>query len=341
MKRMYCGIAAAMALCVMLSACSGTATTSDTPESSSVSSSDSTSAENGADAESPESTDSSEETSSDNTANEELYLKSKIESSRGDVLMALSYRYDENGRQVEVVEERPSLDSVTTTVTTYDEKGQVLLEERTSTMESYNYKAEYTRDEHGNPTQVIRTGSDGSQSVYVYENEYDDQGRLIKATEYDGEEVSEYTEYEYDDTHELPVKEVYTIGSILYSTTVRDFDSMAAEGLYVETISYPRTAAGEPGEEIFHYRVSDGLMVYSYRKLSSNVPDELTYEYDEYGNQTSVEGVQSAYDVHNTTEYTYDEAGRVLSSKCTSNNGTALESWTYEYAPLSELLYTE
>lgn len=341
MKKIFTSIAAAMALCVLLSACGGTPATSGTPESSSTSSVESSS-ESSSVSEDADSSDpaESQETTSGNAANEELYLKSKTESNGGDVILTMSYRYDESGREVESVEEYSNQDS-TTTVTTYDEKGQIASEETTSTVESYNFKADYVRDEYGNPTQVTRTRADGSQSVLVYENEYDEQGRLTKVTGYDGDKVSECTEYEYDDTHELPVKEVYTLRSILYSTTVRDFDSMAAEGLYVETISYPRTGTGEPGEEIFHYRVSDGLMVYSYRALSSNTPDELTYEYDEYGNQTSVEGIQSAREVHNVTKYTYDDAGHLLSSQCTSNNGTALGSWTYEYAPLSELLYTE
>lgn len=338
MKRMYSGIAAAVALCVMLSACGGTPAASGAAGSSSVSDPGSVSA--GDSAASSQPADSGEEASSGSAANEELYLKSKTESSRSGVLMALSYRYDENGRQVESVEERPGQETVTT-VFTYDENGRIIAEERTSTEGTYNYKAEFTLDEHGNPVQITRTRGDGSQSVSPCENEYDDQGRLIKATEYDGDEVSECTEYEYDDTHELPVKEVYTLASTLYSTTVRDFDSMAAEGLYVETISYPRTAAGQPGEKICHYRVSDGLMVYSYDTTTGNKPDELTYEYDEHGNQTSVAGVRSAREIHDTIEYTYDDAGRVLSSQRTSNNGSALESWAYEYAPLSELLYGE
>ncbi len=338
MKRMYFGIAVAVALCVMLSACGNTPVASDSAESSSVSDSDSVSTSDGL--ASSESADSGDGDSSDGATSEVLYLKSETESNRNGVLMVLSYRYDENGRRVESVEERPGQDTVTT-VFTYDKNGWVIAEERTSTQESYNYKAEFTLDEHGNPIQIIRTRADGSQSVFSCENEYDDQGRLIKATEYDGDEVSECTEYEYSDTYELPVKEVYTIGTTLYSTTVRDFDSMAEEGLYVETINYPRTATGQPGEKICHYRISDGLIVYSYDATTGNKPDELTYEYDEHGNQTSVAGVRSARDIHDTTEYTYDEAGHVLSSQKTSNNGSPLESWAYEYAPLDELLYVK
>ena len=169
----------------------------------------------------------------------------------------------------------------------------------------------------------------GSDEGVVTIHKYDDQGRVVTEKGYvigDGEEVLDHTtEYTYDDAHEMPIKEVVT-NDYGIETTERDFDSMAADGLYVETITE------DVSEEkiISNIRAEDGQTVY-YNGQGS----EVYTEYDEHGNTISMSGKDATMgNFVQTYVNEYDEEGNLLSVK-TTYNGDDGYSMAYTYAPLT------
>ena len=94
--------------------------------------------------------------------------------------------------------------------TEYDTAGNVLKDvnyygtEEASYMDveagGISYWEEYTYDEDGNKTADITYDADGNiinQIAYTVEEELDEEGRLIKSTRYENEDVISWTEYEY------------------------------------------------------------------------------------------------------------------------------------------------
>lgn len=178
---------------------------------------------------------------------------------------------------------------------------------------------------------IERDDEDGN-AIVKYQYTYDDDGRKMSEESYvvsDGEQYLNYsTTYTYDDTHELPITEVITNDNGVQTTT-RDFDTMAANDLYVETIS-------EDGADdiVYHKRMSDNQTVY-YNGQGS----EITTEYDEHGNITKQAGKDATMgNFEQTFENTYDSNGNLQSVK-TTYNGDEGYSIEYTYATLGDASY--
>lgn len=324
-KKLICP-AAALAACLLLTACGGAASGSG----SSSASGSSQPASEPASVSSP---------ASESTDSGKLYLKSVTTARRGETAQVISYRYDKNGVRIETVDDNIAVSVKTTTVVTLNEEGLMASEDVQSPNEGYTYRHDYLYDDHGNVTETTLTMGD-TLIVYNDEYEYDDQGRVTKHSLFIDGDPDESIEYEYDDTHELAVTERHYNGTgELMQTIVRDFDSKAAEGLYVETTTVHQTPMGEARDKVCHYRLDDGLLVYMNDTTSNNSLNELTYEYDDYGNMISCVGTDAGWEVERIYEYTYDEAGNILTCLMFSK-GTEAQQDTYEYAPLSEVLYT-
>lgn len=234
------------------------------------------------------------------------------------------HKYDDQGREVYTHQIDHENNSEMVTYNELDEAGNVVKALYYSDGQLANTTVS-TYDEHNN----VLTKGDGDGNINTrYEYEYDDQGRVVTEKGYvigDGEEVLDHTtEYTYDDAHEMPIKEVVT-NDYGIETTERDFDSMAADGLYVETITE------DISEEkiISNIRVEDGQTVY-YNGQGS----EVYTEYDEHGNTISMSGKDATMgNFVQTYVNEYDEEGNLLTVK-TTYNGDDGYSMAYTYAPL-------
>lgn len=267
-----------------------------------------------------------ESTVADTKVEGPLYMASETMTYPGsDEGVVTIHKYDDQGREVYTHQIDHENKSEMVTYNELDEAGNVVKALYYSDGKLANTTVS-TYDEHNN----VLTKGDGDGNIYTrYEYEYDDQGRVVTEKSYvigDGEEVLDHTtEYTYDDTHELPVKEVVT-NDYGVETTERDFDSMAADGLYVETI----TEDISEDKIISNIRIEDGQTVY-YNGQGS----EVYTEYDEHGNTISMKGKDATMgNFEQGYANEYDEEGNLLTVK-TTYNGDDGYSMAYTYAPLA------
>lgn len=299
--------------------------------------------------EKPESTASSEATSvaTSEQATSEIATEEQAETGTGDLLVATetmkysaddadgvvtTHKYNENGIEVFTEQVDAANDMDTITVNTVDDNGNII-----DTVSYANgiksNEMVYTYDDHNNLlTRADETGEVFSENEYVY----DDAGRITTKTGYvysDGEKTQDHViEYTYDDTHDLAVKEVVT-NAYGTETTDRDFDTMAADDLYIETVTTSMDGA-EDEVLVYHKRVADDKTTYYMGEGS-----EVNTEYDEYGNMTKQAGKDANMgNFEQTFENGYDENGNLISVKSMYNGdeGYSIE-YTYDYQ--SNLIY--
>lgn len=239
------------------------------------------------------------------------------------------HKYDEDGNEVFTREIDKMSDMDTVTINELDEDGNVVKITSYVNGEQNNL---YTQvfDDHGN--MIERDDEDGN-AIVQYQYTYDDNGRMMSEESYvisDGKQYPNYsTTYTYDDTHELPITEVITNDNGVQTTT-RDFDTMATDDLYIETIC-------EDGADdvVYHKRVSDDKTVY----YNDGKGSEVTTEYDEHGNVTKQAGKDATMgNFEQTFENTYDDNGNMLSVK-TTYNGDDGYFIDYTYAALTDASY--
>lgn len=245
-----------------------------------------------------------------------------------------THKYNEDGVEVFTKKVDAANDMTTITVNTLDENGNII----DTVSYSNGVKSSemvFTYDDHDNLlTRADETGKVFSENEYVY----DDAGRITSETGYfyNGDEKTQdhVIEYTYDDTHDLAVKEVVT-NQYGVETTERDFDTLAADDEYIETI----TTSIEDSEEeddviVYHKRVADDNTTYYLGEGS-----EVTTEYDEHGNMTKQSGKDALMgNFEQTFENSYDENGNLVSIKSMYNGdeGYVIE-YTYDYQ--SNLVY--
>lgn len=243
-----------------------------------------------------------------------------------------THKYNEDGVEVFTKKVDAANDMTTITVNTLDENGNIV-----DTV-SYSNGAKssemmFTYDDHDNLlTRADETGKVFSESEYVY----DDAGRITSETGYfyNGDEKTQdhVTEYTYDDTHDLAVKEVVT-NQYGVETTERDFDTLAADDEYIETVT-TSTEDSEDDVIVYHKRVADDNTTYYLGEGS-----EVTTEYDEHGNMTKQSGKDATMgNFEQTFENSYDKNGNLVSIKSMYNgdDGYVIE-YTYDYQ--SNLVY--
>lgn len=245
-----------------------------------------------------------------------------------------THKYNEDGVEVFTKKVDTANDMTTITVNTLDENGNIV-DTVSYTDGVKSSEMMFTYDDHDNLlTRADETGKVFSENEYVY----DDAGRITSKTGYfyNGDEKTQdhVIEYTYDDTHDLAVKEVVT-NQYGVETTERDFDTLAADDEYIETI----TTSTEDSEEeddviVYHKRVADDNTTYYLGKGS-----EVTTEYDEHGNMTKQAGKDALMgNFEQTFENGYDENGNLVSIKSMYNGdeGYTIE-YTYDYQ--SNLVY--
>lgn len=245
-----------------------------------------------------------------------------------------THKYNEDGVEVFTKKVDAANDMTTITVNTLDENGNII-DTVVYTDGEKSSEMVFTYDDHDNLlTRADETGKVFSENEYVY----DDAGRITSKTGYfyNGDEKTQdhVIEYTYDDTHDLAVKEVVT-NQYGVETTERDFDTLAADDEYIETI----TTSTEDSEEeddviVYHKRVADDNTTYYLGEGS-----EVTTEYDEHGNMTKQAGKDALMgNFEQTFENGYDENGNLVSIKSVYNGdeGYVIE-YTYDYQ--SNLVY--
>ena len=239
------------------------------------------------------------------------------------------HKYDKNGNEVFRREIDKMSDMDTVTIRELDEDGNAVKIVSYVNGEQNNLYTQVFND-HGD---MIERDDENGNAIVQYQYTYDDDGRMMSEESYvisDGEQYLNYsTTYTYDDTHELPITEVVTNDNGVQTTT-RDFDTMAADDLYVETIS-------EDGAEdvVYHKRVSDDKTVY----YNDGKGSEVTTEYDENGNMTKQAGKDATMgNFEQTFENTYDDNGNCVSMK-TTYNGDDGYFIDYTYAALTDASY--
>lgn len=238
------------------------------------------------------------------------------------------HKYDENGNEVYTREIDKMSDMDTVNINELDENGNVV---KIVSYVNGEKNILYTQVFNDHNDIIERDDEDGN-AIVQYQYTYDDNGRKMSEESYvvsNGEQYLNYsTTYTYDDTHELPITEVITNDNGVQTTT-RDFDTMAANDLYVETIS-------EDGADdiVYHKRMSDNQTVY-YNGQGS----EITTEYDEHGNITKQAGKDATMgNFEQTFENTYDSNGNLQFVK-TTYNGDEGYSIEYTYATLGDASY--
>ena len=243
-----------------------------------------------------------------------------------------THKYNEDGVEVFTKKVDAANDMTTITVNTLDENGNIVDTVSYSNGEKSSEMV-FTYDDHDNLlTRADETGKVFSESEYVY----DDAGRITSETGYfyNGDEKTQdhVIEYTYDDTHDLAVKEVVT-NQYGVETTERDFDTLAADDEYIETVT-TSTEDSEDDVIVYHKRVADNNTTYYLGEGS-----EVTTEYDEHGNMTKQSGKDALMgNFEQTFENGYDKNGNLVSIKSMYNGdeGYTIE-YTYDYQ--SNLVY--
>lgn len=243
-----------------------------------------------------------------------------------------THKYNEDGVEVFTKKVDAANDMTTITVNTLDENGNIV-DTVSYTDGVKSSEMVFTYDDHDNLlTRADETGKVFSENEYVY----DDAGRITSEAGYfyNGDEKTQdhVIEYTYDDTHDLAVKEVVT-NQYGVETTERDFDTLAADDEYIETIT-TSTEDSEDDVIVYHKRVADNNTTYYLGEGS-----EVTTEYDEHGNMTKQSGKDAMMgNFEQTFENGYDENGNLVSIKSMYNGdeGYTIE-YTYDYQ--SNLVY--
>lgn len=289
--------------------------------------------------EKPQSVASSEVTveATSETATSEVATEEQAVTGTGDLLMATetmrysaddvdgvvtTHKYNEDGIEVFTEKVDAANDMTTITVNTLDENGNIV-DTVSYTNGVKSTEMVYTYDDHNNLlTRADETGKVFSESEYVY----NDAGRITSETGYfyNGDEKTQdhVTEYTYDDTHDMAVKEVVT-NQYGVETTDRDFDTLAADNEYIETVT-TSTEGSEDEVIVYHKRVADDKTTYYLGDGS-----EVNTEYDDYGNVTKQAGKDAMMgNFEQTFENGYNENGNLVSVK-TMYNGD--EGYTIEY----------
>lgn len=243
-----------------------------------------------------------------------------------------THKYNEDGVEVFTKKVDAANDMTTITVNTLDENGNIV-DTVSYTDGVKSSEMVFTYDDHDNLlTRADETGKVFSENEYVY----DDAGRITSETGYfyNGDEKTQdhVIEYTYDDAHDLAVKEVVT-NQYGVETTERDFDTLAADDEYIETIT-TSTEDSEDDVIVYHKRVADDNTTYYLGEGS-----EVTTEYDEHGNMIKQSGKDALMgNFEQTFENGYDENGNLVSIKSMYNGdeGYTIE-YTYDYQ--SNLVY--
>jgi hypothetical protein len=217
-----------------------------------------------------------------------------------------TYEYDQNGNKIKGT----CTDEDGTTVTTYEYNTDNNLIHEIEYDEDGQVVSEDTYDSYGNWTSSKYNGEYFS-SDRTYENEYDDNGNLVKCTEYNLGEIYDYIVYTYDSNNNCILEETYEPESDTpYEITESEYDS--------------------EGNQLREVRTYNG----SIDKLEE-------YAYDSNGNTTMIKVESYDYDGNIEDwsyhyEYEYDSDGNEISKISYNPDGTIDRVEKYEYMAIEE-----
>lgn len=141
--------------------------------------------------------------------------------------------------------------------------------------------------------------SEGRAGLYFL-YEYDNNGYLIKTTEYSGSSAEYWLEYE-NDAQGRAVKETRC--------------DKAGPGIYRE----------------FEYDEAGNMVLKQEYEKNGDPGAHWVYEYDSAGNMVKNTVISSTGKIYGITEYEYDGEGRLISNTEKDEDGKVLEAYTYEY----------
>ena len=252
----------------------------------------------------------------------------------GDVMTQKGHVYDEKGNCTAEIDSTAiggGSFSVEETDYTYDAAGRLLTEERLYNGQS-NGVTTYLYDEQG-----VRTGAETEKYTDTYT--YDEMGRLIESVHSrKGGDDTSTTTYTYQDGFDLPSSETVMEDDYM-RTIVRDFDTRADQGEYIET---SRNTIWPDDVTVQYIRLADGFATYTSRKVMNSV-DESTYELDEFGSPVRHVYTMGGYQYEDTYKNYYDAKNNLIKVEyqrynVTSDRSVGAETRTYTYARLGEVL---
>lgn len=182
---------------------------------------------------------------------------------------------------------------------TYDELG----EEDTTQKFQYN--------ENGQE-QINRWSFWGEKCEYVTwtESEYDEEGKLIKKSYYDGEGILEsWQEYIYDGAGNLLKVEEYSSEGELGAQTEYEYDSAGNKIAMLENNDFYEDLRTE-----YQYDAAGNVIYEKQTEKNLGLFYEHEYQFDEAGNNIYAISYNEDGNVKNTYEMEYDEAGRKTKS---------------------------
>lgn len=201
---------------------------------------------------------------------------------------------------------------------------------------SVDYNIEIVEyDAHGNPEKVtdVNTGMKYGELPTLFQNEYDDSGKLIKTNLISiANQLGFPKYYTYDDSGRL-INEIFVVPDIVaYGAT------------YQQTYAYDANGALESASFYLNFPGNDTLMCKTLYGSSGEVVEEqlpgeaiLTFEYNQLGNVTLVkeygpDDMQHATVVA-TREFTYDAGNRLTAYRKISVGTGEVEiehKWEYD-----------
>lgn len=201
----------------------------------------------------------------------------------------------------------------------YNEYNDVVLEEKSIYIDSklndfYVYEYEYEYNEEGEILKKDFVGDVANKNIL--EQEFDEEGRLIRSINYGLDYTEKY--WEYDDHGHLIWEKVYSVGSS--SGYVTDYEHRYdCDGLEIhEEYSLTKETDGNGNVVLALYKDSKG-----------NIYEKKTYDFNADG-QLVEECIESADGVEAEASYKYDEEGRIIYKKNYVKNHK-LKEFYYEY----------
>lgn len=237
--------------------------------------------------------------------------------------------YDAAGRKVSVTDPKSNASGGSySTLSTYDALGRLVKEETPFAASSASI-TKYYYDANGNLTQKqVTNNQPGSAAAFTkVEYSYDNRDRLVQVKSYNGASIANQVDYEYDAAGNMTAMTTgsgtqrTTYGYDRYGNMTSLTDPLGMKETYAYNINGNMTAKTDKNGQVTNYTY-DGLA----RKLSQAVTANGTEQTETFGH-TATGALAFAQNSNIRTDYTYDEAGRLI--KELESNGVE-KTYTYD-----------
>lgn len=244
----------------------------------------------------------------------------------------------------ETIKMEESAEETTTDVTTLSETSADVTSE--TTVETYEFQAGVSVME------AHRVGPDDSD-VILYSEEYDDNGNVVKRTDYKDGNVDQITRNAYDDEGRLKNSQRdisgFFFGTAFYSYQYDEAGNLLKESFTAHYDCSDTTQPSYDSEGYVEYVYENGVLVKLLESQTDYEADTYTttsheeYEYDGQGQLIKTTVYSSGTNTEEILEceifFEYDEEGN-LTKKTTSYEGKTDEEEIYEYDASGNLIKT-